>query len=373
MTVLSIDPTLKIAVLGAAGGIGQSMTLLLKTQLHTLIPRDASDDSRVRKNHIHLALYDVNSDAVKGVTTDLSHIDTPVTLSSHSPADANGMRDCLINTDLIIISAGMPRQPGMTRDDLFFKNAAIVSSLADSIAKYCDLSNVFILLISNPVNSLVPVMAKRLIHDRPSTDIEKRIMGVTKLDIVRASTFLHQLVIDEGIQKRTNDMPELPVIGGHSGNTIIPLFSRSAAYSNLSKQQLRNLITRVQTGGDEVVKAKNGQGSATLSMALAGYKVVAKFASLLLGTTDSIHGIYYVSLWDHLKNKPICDGAGDVLEKIDGCQFFSIPVYISKGGIYNVEYDILDKMDTYERDTLLPLCLSNLKVNIDTGLSFNPK
>ncbi|CCE61131.1 hypothetical protein TPHA_0A00460 [Tetrapisispora phaffii CBS 4417] len=362
---------LKISIIGAAGGIGQAMCLLLKAQLHTLIPNDANSDPKEMNMHIHMALYDVNNDAVRGVATDLSHIDTPVTLSSHSPNDAEGLRDCLIDTDLIVVPAGFPRKPGMTRDDLFIKNAEIISGLADNIAAYCDMSKIFILLISNPVNSLIPLMGQRLVHHHPSSDIERRIMGVTKLDIVRASTFLHQLSITDGIEKRTNNMPEIPVIGGHSGDTIIPLFSRAKIYPKLSRAQIKYLIHRVQTGGDEVVKAKNGQGSATLSMALAAHKVVMKFSSLLLGLRKSIHGIYYVSLWSHSKNQPICSDSNILIPLIDGCKYFAIPVYINKQGTYAIEYQIIEKMADFERSSLLPNSISKIKANIETGLAYS--
>lgn len=68
----SVNEDIKITVVGAAGGIGQSLSLLLKTQLASLLPS---------RRHAHLALYDVNADAVRGVTADLSHIDTGVSVS----------------------------------------------------------------------------------------------------------------------------------------------------------------------------------------------------------------------------------------------------------------------------------------------------
>ncbi|CCC69446.1 hypothetical protein NCAS_0C04560 [Naumovozyma castellii] len=360
--------TLKIAILGAAGGIGQSLSLLLKTQLHFPLKTNSTQRD---KNHIHLALFDVNEDAINGVVADLSHIDTPVSISNHSPK--TGIEDCLKNCSLVVIPAGMPRKPGMTREDLFTINAKIMSSLTDSIAQNCDLSKVFVLIISNPVNSLVPVMVNRLWSKYPQlskgTNIEKRIMGVTKLDIVRASTFLHEVNIDADITPRTNDMPDVPVIGGHSGETIMPLFSQSRSYKSLDRDQINYLVHRVQYGGDEVVKAKNGLGSATLSMAHAAFKVVNKFVSLLLGNVDQIHGICYVSLKD-ADGSPIAPGAEQLLKSIDDCSFFSIPMSISKKGVTAIDFDIIDRMDNYERNEMLPLCLPKLKNSIATGSKF---
>ena len=95
-----LQKMVKAVVLGAAGGIGQPLSLLLK--LNELITE--------------LALYDiVNS---PGVAADLSHINTPAKVTGYLPAN-DGLKNALINAHTILIPAGIPRKPGMTRDDLF--------------------------------------------------------------------------------------------------------------------------------------------------------------------------------------------------------------------------------------------------------------
>lgn len=95
-----------------------------------------------------------------------------------------------------------------------------------------------------------------------------RLFGVTTLDIVRASTFVTSAL---GIP---NDAPKyaIPVVGGHSGTTIVPLLSQAEPKvdSKLldNQEELDKVINRIQFGGDEVVKAKDGAGSATVSRAL---------------------------------------------------------------------------------------------------------
>lgn len=92
----------------------------------------------------------------------------------------------LTGMDLVIIPAGVPRKPGMTRDDLFNINAGIVRTLIEGCAKHCP--RAFINIISNPVNSTVPIAAEVLklagVYD------PKRLFGVTTLDVVRANTFV---------------------------------------------------------------------------------------------------------------------------------------------------------------------------------------
>lgn len=93
--------------------------------------------------------------------------------------------------DLVVIPAGVPRKPGMTRDDLFKINAGIVRTLCEGVAKSCP--NAIVNLISNPVNSTVPIAAE--VFKKAGTYDPKRLLGVTTLDVVRANTFVVSLVV----------------------------------------------------------------------------------------------------------------------------------------------------------------------------------
>jgi len=140
-----------------------------------------------------------------------------------------------------------------------------VRDLAKGIAAYCP--NAFTLVISNPVNSTVPIVAEVL--KAQGVFNPQKLFGVTTLDVVRASTFTAEIVSDVSPAELV-----IPVVGGHSGKTIIPLFSQAKPSVKVPEDKLEALTTRVQFGGDEVVKAKDGAGSATLSMAYAGYKFI---------------------------------------------------------------------------------------------------
>lgn len=352
---IDTQPTaIKIAVLGAAGGIGQSLSLLLKTQLQS-------------PANIHLALYDVNADGVNGVAVDLSHVDTPVTVSAHFPQN-NGLIESLEGADLVLIPAGVPRKPGMTRDDLFAINAKIVTQLADAVAQHCDLANTFVLVISNPVNSLVPAFVERLAQRAPAgADVARRVLGVTNLDLVRASSFLHELAIAAQYKPRDNVLPRVPVVGGHSGDTIIPLFSLADQRFPLTTEQTAQLVHRVQYGGDEVVKAKAGAGSATLSMAHAAFRCAQGFVALLSGVREQYECTYYVSLLDRA-GQPLGPGAAKLLAMVDRCPYFAVPVVVTKhDGVRDVDHKVVAAMSEYERNSMLPLCLSKLKNGIEAG------
>ena len=96
------------------------------------------------------------------------------------------LENALTGMDLVIIPAGVPRKPGMTRDDLFNINAGIVRTLCEGIAKCCP--NAIVNVISNPVNSTVPIAAE--VFKKAGIYDPKRLLGVTTLDVVRANTFV---------------------------------------------------------------------------------------------------------------------------------------------------------------------------------------
>lgn len=239
-TPLKPTPT-KVAVLGAGGAIGQTLCLLFK--LSPLVDE--------------IACYDIVG--TPGVAADLSHISTKSVARGYLPSD-NGLVAALSGATMVVIPAGVPRKPGMTRDDLFRTNAGIMKTLIEGCAEYCPTA--CIAIISNPVNSLVPlaaeVMKSKGVYDR------SKICGVTMLDVIRADTFVAE---SQGWDPKDINVP---VIGGHAGETILPLFSRVPGVK-MTDEDLETLTRRTQFGGDEVVKAKAGKGSATLSMSYAGF------------------------------------------------------------------------------------------------------
>jgi len=235
----------------------------------------------------------------------------------------------------------------MTRDDLFKINAGIVRDLALGIAKHCP--EAFICVISNPVNSTVPIVAEVLKNQ--GCYAPQRLFGVTTLDAVRAATFINQAC------------PSIPVttpitiIGGHSGHTIIPLFS--AHEHGLDQESLEKLTYRVQFGGDEVVQAKGGAGSATLSMAFAAKRFVD---AILAGANgQSVTEVAYIDLDDSLQ------GAAQVRERAGGCQFFATRLVLGPSGIETVQD--FGALSAYEEE-LLDKAIGELKPSITKGADF---
>jgi malate dehydrogenase len=234
----------------------------------------------------------------------------------------------LKGAEIVLIPAGVPRKPGMTRDDLFNTNASIVRDLAKAAAESAPDAN--ILVISNPVNSTVPIVAE--IFKAKGVYNPKRLFGVTTLDVVRASRFVSEI-------KHTDPVDEnIVVVGGHSGVTIVPLFSQSAHPDLVGNADLLN---RVQFGGDEVVKAKDGAGSATLSMAMAGARMAESLLKAASGET--------------VIEPTFVDSP---LYKDQGVEFFASKVLLGKEGVKEI-YEV-GKI-TPEEQTLLDAALVDLK------------
>ena len=334
----------KVAVLGAAGGIGQPLSLLLK----------------INPQVDELSLFDVVN--VPGVGADLSHINSNSNTSAHVPSskeDKTALLTALKGADLVIIPAGVPRKPGMTRDDLFNINAGIVKSLAEGISEAAP--KAFVLIISNPVNSTVPIVAETLkakgVYD------PKKLFGVTTLDIVRANTFISQLFPSESKPSDFN----INVVGGHSGETIVPLYSlgnSKSFYNKLSAEQKKELIHRVQFGGDEVVKAKDGAGSATLSMAYAGYRLAESILKAVNGS--SVVECAFVELDSSIK------GGSEAKKEVNNLDFFSFPVKLGKDGIQEIQSGLLSEINEDEKG-LLKVAIDQLAGNISKGVSFAKK
>lgn len=253
---------MKVAVLGAAGGIGQALALLLKTQLPS-----GSD----------LSLYDI-APVTPGVAVDLSHIPTAVNIKGFSGEDAT---PALQGADIVLISAGVARKPGMDRSDLFNVNAGIVRNLVEQIARTCP--NALIGIITNPVNTTVAIAAEVL--KKAGVYDKNKLFGITTLDTIRSNTFVAEL---KG--KQPQDI-EVPVIGGHSGVTILPLLSQIPGVS-FTEQEVADLTKRIQNAGTEVVEAKAGGGSATLSMGQAAARFGLSLVRALQGESNVVECSY---------------------------------------------------------------------------------
>ncbi|KAI4088589.1 MAG: hypothetical protein LQ344_005971, partial [Seirophora lacunosa] len=244
-------------------------------------------------------------------------------------------------------------KPGMTRDDLFNINAGIVRDLITGVAETCP--KALILVISNPVNSTVPVAAE--VMKKAGVFDPKRLFGVTTLDVVRAETFVQEVT-----GEKDPSMTVIPVVGGHSGETIVPLFSQAKPAVKIPADKLEPLVKRVQFGGDEVVQAKGGAGSATLSMAYAGYRFTESVIKAAKGQKAIVEPSYVYL--------PGIDG-GDAISKETGVDYFSVPIELGPSGAEKAQ-NVLSSISSEEKQ-LLEACKTGLKGSIEKGVQFVAK
>lgn len=309
----------KVCVIGAAGGIGQPLSLLLKQSPEVT----------------ELNLYDV-APITPGVAVDLSHINTGAKVTGYA-GDATQMAAALKDVDVVVCPAGVPRKPGMTRDDLFAINAGIVRGVAEGVAANCP--KAMVCIISNPVNSMVPIVAETL--SKAGVYDPKRLFGVTRLDVTRANTFVAE---NQGLDLATTNVT---VVGGHAGTTILPLLSQVEG-AKFSGEDLEKLTHRIMFGGDEVVQAKAGGGSATLSMAYAG----AEFALKLIRAMKGEAGIKECTY---------------VESSITDARFFASPVTLGPNGAEEIHG--MGPIDARE-EKLFGEMIGDLKSQIKKGEDF---
>jgi len=315
----------KVCVVGGAGGIGQPLSLLM------------SMDSRVKE----LAIIDLNVSMVpaEGVAADLSHLEgkckvSSVSLVVNEDKAIEKAGDILKGCDLVLVPAGVPRKPGQDRKDLLNINAGIAKGTVEACAKHCP--NAVLGLIVNPVNSVVPAMCEMW---KKAGLNPKKIVGISTLDVVRANKF---------VQDATGKPAQIPVIGGHAGKTILPLFSQDPAGASIPEADIAALDVRVQDAGTEVVKAKNGKGSATLSMAYSGARLGKAVLAGLSG--EAATECAYVE--------------SSVQE---GVPYFASKVTFGKDGVETVHpIGALSAHEQKRLEELVPI----LKEEIDAGLEY---
>merc|ERR1712190_94398 len=216
-------------------------------------------------------------------------------------------------------------------------NADIAKGLVEACAKDCP--NAILCMIVNPVNSVVPAMAE--LYKKKGLD-PKKIVGVTTLDCVRANKFVGELA---GVDA---DDVEVPVIGGHAGVTIMPVFSQDKYAAKIDSDKIPDLDAHVQNAGTYVVNAKAGKGSATLSMAYAGSRLGKAVLAGLNGT-------------------PTTECAYVMSDVVAECPYFTSKVTFGKNGVEKVHG--IGKLNPYEEKRLAE-AVAALKGEIKSGTDY---
>ena len=194
------------------------------------------------KNLGDIVLIDIQEGVPQGKGLDLlesspiAGIDSRIT-GTNNYAEAK-------DSDVVIVTAGLPRKPGMSRDDLIAKNTEIVKNVTEQIVKYCP--KAFLIIVSNPLDAMVYVVSK--VGKFPNNMVVG-MAGV--LDSARFRTF-----ISEALGVSVEDVSAF-VLGGH-GDTMVPL-PRYCSVGGipitelLPKEKIEEIVKRTRNGGAEIV------------------------------------------------------------------------------------------------------------------------
>jgi malate dehydrogenase len=189
-----------------------------------------------------VVLVDINDGAAKGKALDLFEA-SPVEQFDSNISGTADYKDTA-GSDVVIITAGIPRKPGMSRDDLLSTNAKIVKEVCKGIKQYSP--NSVVIVVSNPLDAMALVAMKELGFPR------ERVIGMAGvLDGARFRSF-----IAEELKVSVKDVQAF-VLGGH-GDTMVPMPRHCSVggvplTEMLSKDRLEALLTRTRNGGAEIV------------------------------------------------------------------------------------------------------------------------
>ena len=179
----------KIALIGS-GNIGGTLAMLL-----------------LQKEYKEIVLFDMKAGVAKGKALDLAQAGALMHSSSYIWGADNYA--ALEGADIIVVTAGSPRLPGMSRDDLLQVNAKVMVDVGAAVKQYCP--NAITICITNPLDAMVSVLQKAIGSDH------KKTMGMAGvLDSARMAFFLSQ-----HFQTSTHNIQSI-VMGGH-GDTMVPV------------------------------------------------------------------------------------------------------------------------------------------------------
>jgi malate dehydrogenase len=281
----------KIALVGA-GQIGGTLALLAGL-------KDLGD----------IALVDITEGIPQGKALDLAEA-TPVEGFDSAYVGSNSY-DVIKGADVVIVTAGVPRKPGMSRDDLIGINTGVINDVGANIKKYAP--NAFVIVITNPLDVMVDVMQK------VTGFAPHMVVGMAGvLDSARFRYFLA-----EEFKVSVEDITAF-VLGGH-GDTMVPL-TRYSTVAGIplpdlvkmgwtTQEKLDQIVQRTRDGGAEIVNLlKTGSAFyAPASAAIAMAESFLKDKKRVLPCAAKLSGQYGVN--DLYIGVPVIIGAGGV-EKI---------------------------------------------------------
>jgi malate dehydrogenase len=279
----------KIALIGA-GQIGGTLALLA-------IQKEIGD----------VVLFDIVEGLPAGKALDLAQ-STPIEGRNASVSGTSDYAEALSGAAMVIVTAGIPRKPGMSRDDLVATNADVIKTVAKNVKAHCP--DAFVIVITNPLDAMVWVMQK--VSGLPPQ------MVVGMAGILDSARFRYFLATEFGVS--VEDVSAF-VLGGH-GDSMVPLVRYSTVTGIplpdlvrmgwTTRERVDAIVQRTRDGGGEIVKLLK-TGSAFYAPAAAAIEMAEAYLrdqKRVLPCAAYLDGPYGVS--GYYVGVPVVLGAGGV-------------------------------------------------------------
>ena len=256
-----------------------------------------------------VVLFDVFAGVASGKALDIMQSGPVDGFDSHMVGSSDYA--AIAGADVVVVTAGFPRMPGMSRDDLVAKNAGVIATVAEGIKTHCP--GAFVIVITNPLDAMVWVMQQK------SGLPPNRVVGMA--GVLDSSRFRLFLAHEFGVS--VEDVTAF-VLGGH-GDTMVPLIRYSTVAGIpvpdlikmgwSSAEKIDAICARTANGGGEIVKLleKGSAFYAPAASAIAMVESYLKDKKRVLPCAAHLTGQYGIS--DLYVGVPVVIGAGGV-EKI---------------------------------------------------------
>ncbi|XP_063823811.1 malate dehydrogenase-like [Ostrinia nubilalis] len=235
--VTSVTRNYKVTIVGGASEIGQTVSLMLRAQ------------PSITKLNIHDTL-----NQTPGVILDLSHIPAESILKGFSGEET--LERALKDSDIVLATGGSTRTPGTSKKTWLSNNTEFIKMFSSKIAKINPFP--FVGILTEPINILVPMSAE-IMRNHGDYD-PKKLFGIATIDHLRAQSLY---ALENNLNPR-NCM--VPVIGGRSGKTAIPLISQAKPACPMNEKTIQEFTSRIRKCDENIMDAKKGWSS-TLSPA----------------------------------------------------------------------------------------------------------
>ena len=216
----------KVTVVGGAGNVGATVA-------RSIAEKELAD----------VVIIDIADQKAAGIALDI--YETCPIIGSDSRVIGGGGWEAAAGSDIVVITSGKPRKPGMSRDDLVRDNFAIMQSIAPKVVEHCP--NAIVIPVANPLDAMAQALFRLTKFPR------ERIIGMAGvLDSARMSAFI-AMELNVSVQNFNSF-----VLGGH-GDTMVPLprYSTVAGIpitELLSKEKIDAISARTANGGAEITK-----------------------------------------------------------------------------------------------------------------------